>query len=169
MDQYEKEKKHLFQYLRQTLLTGVFYNVFTFFPNFFDYFRLRKLLNIQEFTEEETNTLNECMNNLIEVISENLGHYLTRYYIKDLYKVLKIRSVLEFFKTDFIKFINENSKEKLKKITAYNSDIGEIPNFDGIPESHYWWTQHHRNGDANPPEFDFEEYSRIVCPDYKTL
>uniref|UniRef100_A0A914YEK6 Uncharacterized protein n=1 Tax=Panagrolaimus superbus TaxID=310955 RepID=A0A914YEK6_9BILA len=171
MDEYEKEKTKFLETLNK--LHG---------------WILRKLFKIESFSEEEINALNECLNKLVSFFSRYFDHYLTQLKPQHCYKILKIRSVLEFFKTDFINFTNDISKETLIELTAYDSDLwdkvnnyssndrllsgwdrGELPNISGIPESHYWWTSFNRKGEENPYKFNFEKYAANIFPDYKSI
>uniref|UniRef100_A0A914Y0M8 Uncharacterized protein n=1 Tax=Panagrolaimus superbus TaxID=310955 RepID=A0A914Y0M8_9BILA len=185
MNEYEREKTRFIQKLNQanSWMYGYF---FEFFEGVFDYLRLRNLLKIESFCDEESNALNKCLNKLISIFSKYFEHYLTQLKPQHCYKTLKIRSVMEFLKIDCANFTSEISKETLISLTEYDSDlwnkvnnfsssdrfmsgwdIGDVPIIDGIPESHYWWTEFHRKGKANPYNFNFENYVKTVFPDYK--
>ena len=136
--------------------------VANFLISTFEYARNRNLANLVEFEEVEAHQLERELPKVYRVLGRDKGilRLCRELHEKDLFEYLKYLSATQFLVDDFGRFV-PNSPEKEQDVTALKGDFdekwyflslnydtdfedpypdGPKPDWSGVPESHYWWT-----------------------------
>ncbi len=136
--------------------------VANFLISTFEYARHRNLANVTTFEEAERHQLEQELPKVYQALGRDKGvlNLCRDTHEKDLFEYLKYISGAKFLVDDFGQFV-KHSPEKEQDVTALQQDINEKwymlslnydtdfedpypdgpkPDWTGVPESHYWWT-----------------------------
>ena len=138
-----------------------------FFESFFEYMRLRNLNKLTQFSDDEKQVFEEHLNPAIVILSKQFDNLVTYFGRDTFYDILRTRSALQFIVTDLSDFTTPESRALLDKMISdeeYNEFIEDfcspwwnfrfleedVPDLNGIPPTHTWWTADNRQGKENP-------------------
>lgn len=129
----------------------------------FDYSRLRYANNQTTFPPEDAEEIKANLPKAITTLEYGFPLVEKCLRAEELYAVLAYQSALHFLRDDFKDFMDEKSR------TVINTWVDEewlneyidswsypppypeckVPDLTGVPESHMWWTDAHRQGKNN--------------------
>jgi hypothetical protein len=131
----------------------------------FDYSRLRHFENRLTFSAEQSQQLRNQLPTVIQRLTDEFLYESFR--SEEIYEILIYRSVIQFLRDDFADdYMNDESRRLVQcwfdtevfeseiEQWSYSHGIGpwpesNVPDLQGVPDSHRWWTQAHRRGEHN--------------------